>query len=72
MSEETMSPEAEQEAMQAQMQEEVVSDADALLAESMGMEQASPLTPMGRGRKRAQYSISSTIGPLAPLGRGLG
>ncbi len=41
MSEETMSPEAEQEAMQAQMQEEVVSDADALMAESMGMEQAS-------------------------------
>ncbi len=28
------------------------------------------LSPMGRGRKPAQYSISSTIGPLALWGEG--
>ena len=40
MSEETISPEAENEAMQARVQEEELSDADAIMAESMGMEQA--------------------------------
>lgn len=41
MSEETISPEVENEAMQAQVQEEALSEADALMAASMGMEPAS-------------------------------
>ncbi|MFT5133766.1 MAG: flagellar motor switch protein FliN/FliY [Gammaproteobacteria bacterium] len=40
MSEEIMNSVVEDEAMQAQVQEEVISDADALMAESMGVQPA--------------------------------
>ena len=40
MSEQSISPETENEQIQEQVQEEAISDADAMMAESMGIEQA--------------------------------